>query len=241
MKLRIFLLLVLSMATQMLWSANTRLLILRPTSSVTHQWEYMPSGDAVTQQGLKSKQYPLMQLPDVKYMQSELINIEGCDMGLRVRYYVSTKSTHAIKVELVDEKDAIIYSFTNEDPQLNESTMSIGDLAEIGIIDGATKARIRVSLSDAYSADEAIHVDEIELYSKNGAGVGHLSSTMLNISVEKNAIVINSDKDTYVKIYSLSGSCVKNNAICVGTNRIEISSGIYLLNLDGKIYKIIVP
>lgn len=237
----LLLFITLSLFSQLSWSANTRLSILRPTSSVTHQWEYMPSGEIITQQGLKNKQYPLTILPNVKYVQSELFNIEGCDMAFTARYYVATKSTHALKFELVNENDGVIYSYTNEDPQLNETTMTIGDVAEIGIIDGATKARIRISLSDAYSADEAIFIDELELYSKNGAGIEYIGSDRSRVYVEGRSIVINSDKDSIVEIYSLNGAQVKNNAICIGTNRIEIASGFYIVKLDSAYYKVVMP
>ncbi len=226
---------------QLSWSENTRLSILRPTSTVTHQWVYMPSGEAVTQQGLKNKQYPLTMLPEVSYMQSELINIEGCDLGFSVRYYVSTTNTHPIKVELVNETGNVIYSYVNNNPQLNESTMTMGDVAQIGILEDVKQAKIRLTLSKAYNKTEAINIDELELYSKNGAGVESVARKSVNIATCPQGIIINSEKDSTVEIYSLSGTLIKTNAIHAGVNRINISSGFYLLNIGGKAYKVIVP
>lgn len=242
-KLSVLLCLVVLSAVfaQLSRAANTRLSILRPTSTVTHQWEYMPSGEMVTQSGLKNKQYPLTMLPEENYMQSELINIEGCDLGLSVRYYVASENTHPIKIELVDENDNVIYSYLNEDSQLNEPTMTMGEVAQIGVLEGAKKARIRVSLSDAYSADEAIYIDELELYSKNGAGIESSISSSVGVNVNGHCLVVSSDKNVFVEIYTLSGSLIKNNAICVGTNRIELSSGFYFVKLGDECYKVAIP
>lgn len=243
MRLRGFLLVAVAILMAISYNAYaaTRLSILRPTSSVTHQWMYMPLGENITQQGLKDKLYPLTYLPNVTYLQSELINIEGCDMGISVRYYVSTTDTHAIKIELVDENNNVIYSYVNDSPQLNTSTMTIGDIVKIGIINGAKKARIRVSLSDAYSADEEIYVNELELYSENGAGISDISISPLEINVEPNAMIVTSEKDSFVKIYTIDGVLIKNNAIYAGVNRIELSSGFYLVCIENKKYKIVVP
>ena len=242
MKLRgLLLLVIISMFAQFSWSANTRLSILRPTSLVTHQWEYLPSGEIVSQNGLKNKQYPLTILPNEKFIQSEYINIDGCDLGFTARYYVATKSTHALKFELVNENGKVVYSYSNEEPQLNESTMTIGDAAEFGIIEGTTKVRIRLSLSDAYSADEAIFIDQFELYSKNGAGVEHMCEEKTRVYVDTRSIVIDVDKDSDVEIYTLNGSEVKKNAICKGANRIELLSGFYLIKLDNIVHKIVIP
>ena len=98
--------------SQGLQAQNARLSILRPSGSVTHQWVYMPSGEIGTQQGLQNKQYPLQKLPSETYLESEFIAIEGCDLGLTVRHYVSTKRTHPIKIELIDETNDVLYSFS---------------------------------------------------------------------------------------------------------------------------------
>ena len=232
---------MISMFAQVMQSENTRLSILRPTSSVTHKWTYLPSGDDVTQQGIKEKQYALVQSPEVTYLQSDFINIGGCDMGMSIRYYVSTTNTHPIKFELVDEFENVVYSFVNDKPQLNMSTMTIGDRADIGILDGVEIARIRVSLSDAYNNNEAIYVDELELYSKNGAGVEYVAREPFNITTNPQWVIIESDNDSSVDIYSLSGTLIKTNAIHSGVNRIDISSGFYLLKIEGKTYKVLVP
>ena len=243
MKLRVLLFAVLSFVfTQVLWSANTRLSILRPTSSVTHQWEYLPSGKTVTQQGLGQKQYPLVQFPEVTYLQSELIPIEGCDMGVSVRYYVSTVDTHAIKFELIDATGNVIYSYVNDKPDLNASTMTIGDKIDIGIIEGVDKARIRLSLSDAYSEKEAIYIDEMELYSKNGAGINDIIILdPIKLNIEPQTLIVNSNKSVEVKVFSLNGMLVRKNAICSGTNRIILSAGFYIIEIDDKRYKVVIP
>lgn len=241
MKFRGYMLgLAVLMAFSQMVNAATRLSILRSSGSVTHQWEYMPSGEAVTQQGLKSKQYPLTLLPSATYMQSEPINIEGCDLGLTVRYNVTSSSNHAVKVELVDEAGNVVYSHFNEDINITLQ-LSVGEEFVIGEIPGVKKAKLRVSLSDAYDADEAINLIELELYSKNGAGVETVSTVGFGIKAELNTLLVNSVKNTVIEVYNLSGKMVKNNAISIGENRINLNSGFYILNLDGNVYKVFVP
>lgn len=239
-RVMLFFIVMISVFAQVMQSENTRLSILRTTSSVTHNWQYMPSGDVVTQQGIKEKQYALVLSPEVTYLLSDFINIGGCDMGMSIRYYVSTTNTHPIKFELVDEFENVVYSFVNDSPQLNMSTMTIGDRADIGIIEGVETARIRVSLSDAYNNNEAIYIDELELYSKNGASVENVIHQSERIEIDGCSMVINSDKDVFVEIYTLTGRLVKKNAICIGTNRIDLSSGVYLINLDNKYFKVLI-
>lgn len=226
---------------QGLQAQNARLSILRPSGSVTHQWVYMPSGEIVTQHGLQNKQYSLLKLPSETYLESEMIPIEGCDLGLTVRHYVSTKKTHPIKIELVDETNEVLYSFVNEGADINTSTMTTAGEIAIGVLAGAKKAKIRASLSDAYSDAESIDILELELYSKNGSGVCEVKSQSVKIVAEPQQLIIESDVDTMALIYSTSGALVKENAICAGTNRIELSSGFYLLYLSDKTYKVIVP
>lgn len=231
--------------SNMINSQNTRLSILRSYSSVTHEWKYMPSNEAVTKDGLKNKIYPLVLIPNKTYLQSELINIYGCDMELSVRYYVSTKDTHPIKIEILDKNDNIVHSYINKNPKLNDAYMTIADVDSIGIIPGIEYVKVRLSLSDAYNTSEMLNIDELELYSKNGApqegGVENIKTQIFSVVTEPNQVVINSDMSAMMQIYSLSGILVKENAICPGTNRINISSGFYLINIDGEVCKTIVP
>lgn len=229
------------MISQEVYAQNVRLSILRPTSSVTHQWVYMPSGEVVTQQGLQNKQYPLVKMPSETYVESEYIDIEGCDLGLIIRHYVSTKKTHPIKIDLIDENGGVLYSFVNNGAEVNALTMTMAGEAMIGIIVGAKKAKIRASLSDAYSDAEAIDIMELELYSKNGSGIERAELELIKVAVESQYLIIKSDVASMVQIYSTSGSLIKENAICKGANRIELLSGFYLVKLDNTIYKIIIP
>ncbi len=227
--------------SQGLQAQNVRLSILRPTGSVTHQWMYMPSKEVVTQQGLQNKQYPLQKLPSETYLESDLIDIEGCDLGLTVRHYVSTKRTHPIKIELVDETNEVLYAFVNEGADVNTTYMTSAAEVAIGVLEGVKKTKIRASLSDAYSDAEAIDILEFELYSKNGTGVDEVELHSAKVVAEPQQLIIESGIASMVQIYSICGAHVKENAICAGTNRIELSSGFYLLNLLGKTYKVIVP
>ena len=82
---------------------------------------------------------------------------------------------------------------------------------------------------------------ELELYSKNGGGVEDVESQLVKVVVEPQQLIIQSAVVSIVQVYSINGALVKENAICAGTNRIELSSGFYLLNLSGKTYKVIIP
>lgn len=240
MKRVLFILMALMCLVQ-LNASNTRLSILRKSSSVTHQWVYMPSSEIMTQQGLKNNQYTLAKLPTETFIESEFITIDGCDLEMSVRYYVATKSTHSIKIELIDESGNVAYSFENEKPKVNTSTMTVGDVATIGILEDVKRVKIRLSLSKAYNESEAIDIDELELYSKNGNGVETIAMQPFNITTDNQGVIIDSENNSIVEVYSLSGTHIKTNAIHVGVNRINISSGFYLLNIEGKTYKVIVP
>ena len=64
---------------------------------------------------------------------------------------------------------------------------------------------------------------------------------MQHITTNPQWVIIESDNDSSVDIYSLSGTLIKTNAIHSGVNRIDISSGFYLLKIEGKTYKVLVP
>ena len=58
----------------------------------------------------------------------------------------------------------------------------------------------------------------------------------------ENIIAIESVKDAVVKIYSMAGQVVSQQSIIQGTNTIDVSelvSGIYFINIDGTIVKIV--
>ncbi len=238
---RVLYILMALMCILQLNATNTRISILRKSSSVTHQWTYLPSGEAMTQQGLKNNQYTLTQLPTATFIESELINVAGCDLEMSVRYYVATKSTHSIKIELVDDGGNVAYSFENEKPEVNTSAMTVGEVCPIGIIDNVEKVKIRLSLSKAYNDSEAIDIDELELYSKNGTGMEYVARESFNITTNPQGVIIEGENDSSVEVYSFSGTLIKNNAIHAGVNRIDVSSGFYILNIEGKTYKVIVP
>lgn len=240
MKRVLFILMALMCFVQ-LNATNTRISILRKTSSVTHQWVYLPSEETITQKGLKNNQYTLTKLPTETFIESEFINVAGCELEMSVRYYVATKSTHSIKIELIDDSGNVTYSFENENPIINTSTMTVGEVATIGILEDVQQVKIRLSLSKAYNESEAIDIDEVELYSKNGAGVKIVATQPFNITTDNQGIIIDSEINSKVEVYSLGGTLLKTNAIHAGVNRINISSGFYLLNIAGKTYKVIVP
>ena len=241
MNLRMFLLSisVLLAFTQSLNALNTRLSILRQSGTVTHQWKYMPSGVEVTQQGLKSKQYPLVLLPSATYIESDMINIEGCDLEMSISYFVATSDTHSVKVELIDENDCVIYSYYNEDFQAS-SQLSGGATMTIGILQNAKKAKIRVSLSDAYNVSEAINVKELELYSKNGAGINSISTNGISVKSESNTLIVSSDKSTTLEVISTEGVIIKKCTIHPGENQLTLSPGLYIIKVDTKTYKILI-
>lgn len=242
MNLRMFLLSisVLLAFTQSLNALNTRLSILRQSGSVTHQWKYMPTGEEVTQQGLKSKQYPLVLLPSATYIESEMINIEGCDLEMSISYFVATSDTHSVKVELIDENDCVIYSYYNEDFQAS-SQLSGGATMTIGILPNAKKAKIRVSLSDAYNNNEAINVKELQLYSKNGAGINTISTNGISVKSESHKLIVSSDKNTSLEIITTRGAIVKKCAIFPGENHFSLYPGIYIIKIGTKAHKISIP
>lgn len=240
---RLLLFAIVLMCVQNIYSA-TRLSILRPTSSVTHQWYYLPVGDVVTQQGLKDESYPLVINNGTKtLLRSETININGCDLGMTVRYKVSTKNTHPVNFELVDDFGNVWYSFVEESPEINTSTMTMGHVVNIGKIEGASNVSIQVSLSDATLSDEAINIIELELYSYNGlaveTGIDNIFDDAYEVSVSRGQVNIKSEKQSEVEIYDISSRLIKTDVVCPGINEIKLPVGFYIINIDDdKIIKV---
>lgn len=240
MKLRVLLLsIIATFAFIQSLNAATRLSILRQSGSVTHQWQYMPSGILVTQQGIKSKQYPITLLPTATYIESEFINIEGCDLEMTISYNVATDDTHSAKVELIDENGNTIYSFVNEEFQAS-SQLTGGEIITIGVLNGATRAKIRVSLSEAYNSNEAINITALELYSKNGAGINSISTDDFNISCQQQSLIVSSDKNTSLEVISTGGSHVKKCALHPGENRLFLAPGLYIIKIGSHSRKVII-
>lgn len=240
MKLRVLLYsIIATLAFSQSLNAATRLSILRQSGSVTHQWQYMPSGDTITQQGIKSKQYPITLLPTATYIESEFIAIEGCDLEMTISYNVATADTHSAKVELIDENGNTIYSFVNEEFQAS-SQLTGGEIITIGVLQESTKAKIRVSLSEAYNSNEAINITALELYSKNGAGISNITTDDINISCQQQSLIVSSDKNTTLEVISTEGSLVKKCAILPGENHISLSPGLYIIKVGSHTRKIII-
>ena len=154
-------LLIVVAFSQEIYSA-TRLSLIRSTKDFTHKWVYLPSGEDMTRDGIKNNMYPLVLTPVETSLQSEPINIEGQDLGVTIRYSVTTLLTSAIKFELIDENGAVLYSYIENGHEINEETMTVGDTHDIGIIEGAKKVQIRLSLSKAVLAQFLLLLNNYE-------------------------------------------------------------------------------
>ena len=221
---------------------NVRLTWLRTTKAPTNSWIYMPSGDSVTYSGLKSKMYPLKQPDDgATYLESEFIGVIDCDMTMDISYYTTTSTTKSIKIELIDKKENVVYSFVNNNFKVGSSLMA-AETIKIGVLENVSAVKIRLSLSKSNKSTEAINVEELQLYSTNGEdGVESILTNPQNIRVEGQLLMVESPKNSFLEVYSMTGALISKNAICKGANRIMLSSGLYLVKMGDYTQKVLIP
>lgn len=132
-------------------------------SKCTHESVYMPSGEVLTIEGLKSKSYPIKLKPTETYVISEPINI-SCfnDMGINYRYYVAKNNNHTMTIDLLNMNDEIFatYELTGT---INTSTKTIGGyFSDLNFEEPIVKVKFR--LTGAYSATEYANINEFQIY-----------------------------------------------------------------------------
>ncbi len=132
-------------------------------SKCTHEFVYMPSGEVLTIEGLKSKSYPIKLKPSETYVISEPINI-SCfkNMGINYRYYVAKNNNHTMTIDLLNMNDEIFatYELTGT---INTSTKTIGGyFSDLNFEEPIVKVKFR--LTGAYSATEYANINEFQIY-----------------------------------------------------------------------------
>lgn len=129
----------------------------------THELVYMPSGEVLTAEGLKSKSYPIKLKPSETYVISEPINV-SCfkDMGINYRYYVAKTNNHTMTIDLLDMNDDVFatYELTGS---INSSTKTIGGyFSNLNFEEPVIRVKYR--LTGAYSATEYANINEFQIY-----------------------------------------------------------------------------
>ena len=82
----------------------------------------------------------------------------------------------------------------------------------------------------------------MQLYSTNGQdGVESILTNPQNISVEGQLLMVESTKNSFLEVYSMTGALISKNAICKGANRIMLSSGLYLVKMGDYTQKVLIP
>ena len=82
----------------------------------------------------------------------------------------------------------------------------------------------------------------MQLYSTNGQdGVEPILTNPQNISVEGQLLMVESSKNSFLEVYSMTGALISKNAICKGANRIMLSSGLYLVKMGDYTQKVLIP
>lgn len=202
----------------------------------------MPSGDSVIYTELGSQKYPLKHTEDgATYIESDFIGVIDCDMTMDISYYITTSTTKSIKIEMIDRQDNVVYSFVNDDFNVGSSLMA-AETIKIGVLENVSAVKIRLSLSKSNKSTEAINVEELQLYSTNGQdGVEPILTNPQNISVEGQLLMVESPKNSFLEVYSMTGTLISKNAICKGANRIMLSSGLYLVKLGDYTQKVLIP
>lgn len=221
---------------------NMWLTWLRTSKAPTHSWIYMPSGDSVTYTELGSQKYPLKHTEDgATYIESDFIGVIDCDMTMDISYYTTTSTTKSIKIEMIDRQDNVVYSFVNNDFNVGSSLMA-AETIKIGVLENVSAVKIRLSLSKSNKSTEAINIEELQLYSTNGQdGVESILTNPQNISVEGQLLMVESPKNSFLEVYSMTGTLISKNAICKGANRIMLSSGLYLVKMGDYTQKVLIP
>ena len=221
---------------------NMWLTWLRTNKAPTHSWIYMPSGDRVIYTELGSKKYPLKQTEDgATYIESDFIGVIDCDMTMDISYYTTTSTTKSIKIEMIDRQENVVYSFVNNNFKVGSSLMA-AETIKIGVLENVSAVKIRLSLSKSNKTTEAINVEELQLYSTNGQdGVESILTNPQNIRVEGQLLMVESPKNSFLEVYSMTGALISKNAICKGANRIMLSSGLYLVKMGDYTQKVLIP
>lgn len=155
-----------------------------------------------------------------------------------------------LTLEVVENKDIVL---TWDAPQTSEmeplsyniyrNDSKIGNTAQLTYTDedlnpGLHRYIVTAVYEDGESAPAGPVTGEIVVSINENNEV----SFVLYPNPVENIIAIESVKDAVVKIYSMAGQMVSQQSIIQGTNTIDISelvSGIYFINIDGTIVKIV--
>ena len=183
-----------------------------------------------------------MQAGEPTYLESDYIGVVDCDMEMSISYFVTKTTTKSIKIELIDREENVVFTYVNDNRQVNSATKQIVETVEIGLLENVSAVKIRISLSAANKEGDAINVDDLQLYSINGqTGIDSVGLNCKNISIEGKSLLINSNEDSILDVYTLIGTIVSKNAICKGANRIILSSGLYIIKWGDYSQKVLIP
>lgn len=125
-------------------------------------WYYSATGEEVQAAGIKGRKYPVAMLPEETYLISTPIAIANYEtLGFSCSYYVATKQTHAVALDVLDDNDEVVYSYTFSGTPSSE--MSVGGYVS-GVEINSPVVRFKLRLSDAYNATEIAYINEIQIY-----------------------------------------------------------------------------
>lgn len=76
---------------------------------------------------------------------------------------------------------------------------------------------------------------------RTATGVSLEKVSPFTVSASKQAIVIDAPSECEYAIYGITGNCIATGKLTLGKNQIAQSSGIYIVRINGKSYKLIIP
>ncbi|MDR3706025.1 MAG: hypothetical protein P4L28_08990 [Paludibacteraceae bacterium] len=76
---------------------------------------------------------------------------------------------------------------------------------------------------------------------KTATGVSLETVSPLTVSASRQAIVIDAPSDCLYAIYGITGSCITSGKAMRGKTQITISGGMYIVRINSKSYKVIIP
>lgn len=76
---------------------------------------------------------------------------------------------------------------------------------------------------------------------KMATGVSLATASSLTVSTSRQAIVIDAPADCVYTVYGITGDCITSGQATKGKTQVAMKSGIYIVRINSKSYKVIVP
>lgn len=107
-------------------------------------------------------------------------------------------------------------------------------------INASGPIRIKVVNLTASGTKPRVNVDDIAMTDYTSTGISQEKNDSFNCYVQNNQLVIQNDKIQNICVYNISGQIVYKHKLNPGVTSVTLPQGIYVLNGDGVVKKIII-